>query len=217
MLSKLRKQEGFTLIELLIVVAIIGILAAIAIPQFAAYRQRGFNSAAVSDLKNGKASEEAMFNDNGGYGKSEGPITLAVCTAGLAPIPATGLAGPMVGAAGAVAGGMVSGPDTQGNARAVAMSVSNGVTLIATLAPLVAPALSSASYTMSAKHLQGGRIFATETENTAVMMVENTAAWVGQALTTTTGYGTIPAASAGLDIPVGLAGGGSPVAAWAAM
>ena len=65
MLKKFRKNEkGFTLIELLIVVAIIGILAAIAIPQFASYRQKAFNSAAQSDLKTIKTSLEGYYTDN---------------------------------------------------------------------------------------------------------------------------------------------------------
>jgi type IV pilus assembly protein PilA len=67
MLTKLRNRKGFTLIELLIVVAIIGILAAIAIPQFAAYRQKAYNSAADSDLKNLKTGMEAYMADNQVY------------------------------------------------------------------------------------------------------------------------------------------------------
>jgi type II secretion system protein G len=68
MLKKFRKGEkGFTLIELLIVVAIIGILAAIAIPQFASYRQKAYNSAANSDLKNIKTGMEAYMADNQEY------------------------------------------------------------------------------------------------------------------------------------------------------
>jgi len=67
MLNRIRNRKGFTLIELLIVVAIIGILAAVAIPQFASYRQKGYNSAATSDLKNAKTAFEAFFADNQAY------------------------------------------------------------------------------------------------------------------------------------------------------
>lgn len=58
-----RGEKGFTLIELMIVVAIIGILAAIAIPQFAAYRVRGFNATSESDLRNMITSQEAYYAD----------------------------------------------------------------------------------------------------------------------------------------------------------
>ena len=67
MLNKLRNRKGFTLIELLIVVAIIGILAAIAIPQFSAYRAKAYNSAAQSDLRHFKTQMESAFADNQAY------------------------------------------------------------------------------------------------------------------------------------------------------
>lgn len=60
-------NKGFTLIELLIVVAIIGILAAIAIPQFTQYKNKGYNTVANSDLRNFRTSLEAYFSDNTVY------------------------------------------------------------------------------------------------------------------------------------------------------
>ena len=57
-------RKGFTLIELLIVVVIIGILAAIAIPKFANTKEKAYVSAMKSDLRNLAAAEEAYFADN---------------------------------------------------------------------------------------------------------------------------------------------------------
>ena len=70
MIMKVRRKlnkKGFTLIELMIVIAIIGILAAIAIPQFASYRKKAYNSAALSDLKTAKTSLEAYYADTQEY------------------------------------------------------------------------------------------------------------------------------------------------------
>jgi prepilin-type N-terminal cleavage/methylation domain-containing protein len=65
MLQKLRANntQGFTLIELMIVIAIIGILAAIAIPNFISYRNKGYCSAAESDANNLAAAVADYFSD----------------------------------------------------------------------------------------------------------------------------------------------------------
>lgn len=60
-LRQRRNQKGFTLIELMIVIAIIGILAAIAIPQFSSYRAKSFNTASVSDVRNCRTDLEAYY------------------------------------------------------------------------------------------------------------------------------------------------------------
>ncbi len=65
-------RKGFTLIELLIVVVIIGILAAIAIPKFANTKEKAYLTAMKSDLRNLVTAEEAFFADSVKYTTSIG-------------------------------------------------------------------------------------------------------------------------------------------------
>lgn len=67
----MRDQKGFTLIELLIVVVIIGILAAIAIPKFSATREKAYFAAMKSDLKNLASQQEIYYADNYTYTSSK--------------------------------------------------------------------------------------------------------------------------------------------------
>ncbi|HEX3275646.1 MAG TPA: prepilin-type N-terminal cleavage/methylation domain-containing protein [Gemmatimonadales bacterium] len=60
----MQRRGGFTLIELMIVVVIIGILVAIAIPKFASTKEKAYLAAMKSDLRNGVTAEEAYFTDN---------------------------------------------------------------------------------------------------------------------------------------------------------
>lgn len=65
--QRLRVEGGFTLVEILVVIAILGVLAAIAITQFSAYQKRGLVSQVQSDLKNAATAEEAYFTANQVY------------------------------------------------------------------------------------------------------------------------------------------------------
>ncbi|HEX2778975.1 MAG TPA: prepilin-type N-terminal cleavage/methylation domain-containing protein [Gemmatimonadaceae bacterium] len=83
-------RKGFTLIELLIVVVIIGILAAIAIPKFANTKEKAYIAAMKSDLRNLVTAEEAFFADSVKYTATMAQLNFKPSTGVWTPTIAVG-------------------------------------------------------------------------------------------------------------------------------
>jgi prepilin-type N-terminal cleavage/methylation domain-containing protein len=209
MLSKFRKsEEGFTLIELLIVVAIIGILAAIAIPQFSAYRQRAYNSAAQSDVKNARVAQESLFSDYQRYGSSV-PGTTLVLAQGVAAALGTEIDGAVI-----LAAGNLNTLATTTAGQAIAIAVSNNVLFRADTGAASSNAL------LVSEHRLGDRAFAMDTDSTILYYAANPA-WIGVPATGTATLNptvTAPASlTSGDNLSAVAAGGVAPAASWTSL
>lgn len=162
---KMNNEKGFTLVELMIVVAIIGILAAIAIPQFAAYRQRAFNSSAQSDVRNTKTAQEVMQADNQVYGATDSAALPGVGHGGGVGAE---LAGPLSPATTLVAGGNLTSTNAAAVNVGVGIGVGNGIYLQSDT-----EVGGVGSFVITARHNNGPRSYATDSDTTAIYFIDD--------------------------------------------
>jgi type IV pilus assembly protein PilA len=87
----MNRDEGFTLIELMVVVMIIAVLIAIAIPSFLGFRKSAQDRSAQSEIRNVLLSEKAFWLDTGDYTETAADITAFEPNANLAAAPADGV------------------------------------------------------------------------------------------------------------------------------
>ena len=188
MFKIVKNKKGFTLVELLIVVAIIGILAAIAIPQFSAYRIRAFNGAAVSDIRNIKTVEESVYAEYRAYGASQTGTTLIALV--QPTLLGTILTGPTTAATGDAAGSAIAAMlDSDANQVldsfvGFGISVSNNVMFVASVNSIsTTVGKGYVSYQMRSKHRDGNRGFATNVTPATCYSENDTLTYKGQAMT----------------------------------
>ncbi len=212
-MNKLRmKDQGFTLVELMIVVAIIGILAAIAIPQFLTYQTRARNSAMAGDLHQALNSMETLQSDIGCYGiPAQGTLAAAPGGGGPALVPAAaalGGAAPLAPAGAAVVGIMMTG--THPFTLAIG-GVGNALGNDVYLAAGTEAAATNASYVIYTQHERSNAAYGIDSDapNTMYQVINEN--WVAD---TGAMESTNPVPAPNNNDIIGQPGGGAPNTNW---
>ncbi len=207
LINNMKKEKGFTLIELMIVIAIIGILAAIAVPQFVAYRMRAFNASGKAVVHNLKADQSNLYSETSRYGVIDGTARTLIDSAGL-------------GTAASVSTSVTAGLNIPSTSTVVGARLTNtrlavSIVLGNDMGAECSVDTTGASFLAFARHERGDTAYGIDSDVESLIYSVSRATWADA--TATGVQATTPAAVASADDIKGQSGGGSPVTNWEPM